>query len=693
MRDGLAVVPLSLMTLFLQLENKNETTHFYSLSLIIFSPLVHWPLPSANIFSLDATLKPPSFEMYSGILRALWNPKFLARKHYSVISFSTKPELLTKASTAVILLFFILGLHSLDDSIANSDIPLASKLCETKSLQDDSNKKTMVLSVIPEDGHPYLEIQWKVGDTEVEAVILSNLIEFRGHKAIRLGIQNLKDQRCTLNLFAHHIRHTGIEMKAVICRVDGFEWIDMIQHGCQSTALFTAILATTLHGPQTLTFRVFVANTVCNYRFLLRDCKLKHQLWSAASKNSGTTDMDFKIQNRIFPAHKSLVIARSKIFAAQLKKLEELMDEGSTYRRPRITLDLNPDTFEALLKYMYTGEFQVPVENAEEFWKSVATYGLATLSQLGEVLLQGSLKQTDWIELLGSLAVTQREQQLPTDLSSEVSTISHSGFTLRFPDRILNEVKGNFQFLEETRFGWRYSTSTDEDDKASNLHICFFSSLNCNSDLYVCDVIFRSQNDVITMVERHRQNADCMVQIFYANLIRRNDCNESVCFEVFIRSSIETVGVELVDAQLGESLWMAAEKAEGTDLEFQVGDKVFCAHTWLVASRSQPLATLFSDLLLEEAAGCDIRSSSETELKTAAVITSTAKTTVKINDIEPDVFRELLKYMYTGTLGMAVSKPLLKAAEKFEIESLMNVCRAAIREINYENLSFKLLSY
>ncbi|XP_032791461.2 uncharacterized protein LOC116928482 [Daphnia magna] len=555
----------------------------------------------------------------------------------------------------------------------------------------------MVLSVIPDDGHPYLEIQWKLSETEVEAVFLSNLVEFRGLRAIRLGIQNLKDQRCTLNLFAHHIRHTGVELKAVICRVDGLEWIDMIQHGCQSTALFTAILAKTLQGPQTLTFRVFIANTVCNYRFLLRDCTLKHHLWSAASKNSGTTDMDFKIQNRIFPAHKSLVIARSKTFSAELERLEELTDEGCTNSRPRIALDLNPDTFEALLKYMYTGEFQVPMKNMEEFWKSVATYGLATLSQLGEVVLQGSLKPTDWIELLGSLEVTRREHQLPTGFPSEVSTISNSGFMLRFTDRMSNESKGNFKFLEETRFGWRYSASVDENDKVSNLYICFFSSLNCNSDLYVCDVIFRSQNDVITMVERHRQNDDCLVQsscqIFYANLIRGNDCNESACFEIFIRSSIETVAVELVDAQLGESLWMAAENAKGTDVEFQVGDKVFCAHTWLVASRSQPFATLFSDLLLEEAAGCDVWSSSETELKTATAITSTAKTTIKINEIEPDIFRELLKYMYTGTLGMAANKSLLKAAEKYEIESLMNICRAAIREIDCENLSFKLLSY
>lgn len=278
----------------------------------------------------------------------------------------------------------------------------------------------MVLSVMPDDGQPYLEIQWKLSDTEVEAVFLSNLIEFRGLKAIRLGIQNLKDQHCTLNLFAHHIRHTGIEMKAVICRVDGTKWIDMVQHGCQSTALFTAILAKTLHGPQTLTFRVLIANTVCDYRFVLRDCTLKHHLWSAVSKDSGTTDMDFRIRNRIFPAHKSLVIARSKTFAAELQRLEGHVDNGCVDRKPRIALDLNPDTFEALLKYMYTGEFQVPTESTEEFWKAVATYRLATLSQLGDVLRKGSLKPNDLIELVGSLEVTRREQLLPVKYAIKV---------------------------------------------------------------------------------------------------------------------------------------------------------------------------------------------------------------------------------------------------------------------------------
>lgn len=261
---------------------------------------------------------------------------------------------------------------------------------------------------------------------------------------------------------------------------------------------------------------------------------------------------------------------------------------------------------------------------------------------------------------------------------------------LRFTDCMSNEAENNFKFLGETTFGWRYSGRTEE-----NGHICFFSSLNCNSDLYVCDVIFRSQNSVITMVERHRQNDDFTLQIFYANLTCGNDCDESVYFEIFIRSSVETVAVELVDVQLVESLWMAAQKAERTDLEFQVSDEVFCAHKWLVASRSASFAAQFSDLLLEEAADCDVSSSSEKEnedqAKTAA--TSTTRTTIKIDDIEPDTFRELLKYIYTGTLSVTASQPLLVAAEKYEIESLMSMCRAAIHEINCENLSFKLLSY
>ncbi|XP_046631338.1 uncharacterized protein LOC124311089 [Daphnia pulicaria] len=558
-------------------------------------------------------------------------------------------------------------------------------------------------SVVPEDNQqPFLELQWKLNNVPMEAVVLSNFVQIRGHKSIRLGIQNLADQqRCTINLFAHRIRETGIELKSAVCRIDGFEWIEMTQHGCQSTVLFTAIHTKNLisDSPTTLIiFRVLVNPSVSNYRFILRDSTLKNHLWSAATKDGGNTDMDFRVQNSIFPAHKSLITARNAVLAAELQRAGDFTAiESYTTRRTRINItDLNPETFQALLKYMYTGEFEFPLMNVEDFWRGVATYELTTLTSLSELSFQESLKPTDLIELLGSLEMTWREKPLPVRSpdSAGDATISNTGFVVRITGSLSNDSDWNLKFQNETTFGWRHSTgpATNENDQTSNIHIYFFSSLNCNSDLFVYDVILRNQNNAITMIEPHKQDEDCTVQIFYANLTNvthANASDESIYFDVFIRSSVEAVAVELVDIQHSEDLWKAAQKADGTDVEFRVGDEIFSAHRWLVASRSSSFAALFSDLLLKEAADCDVSFSPEKETDN---MTST-RTTITIESMEPAVFRELLKYMYTGTMDVAASKLLLIAAEKYQIVTLAKICRAAVGEIDYEKLSFKLLSY
>lgn len=271
----------------------------------------------------------------------------------------------------------------------------------------------MVLSMMPEDNQAYLELRWHLSDIEAETIILSNFVEFGGVKAIRMRIKNLEDQRCTLNLFAHQLRQTGIELESVVCRVDELEWIDMKKQGCQTIVFFTAVHSDTLRSCQTLTFRALITHPVPNYRFVLRDSMLKNQLWMAASKDAGNTDLDIRIQNRTFIVHKSLVAARSSVFSAELKQLTPPEADYSP-RRTRITLpDLEPNTVEAMLKYMYTGEFEVPVTNPEEFRNAAATYNLSTLTELCELPLQESLKAIDLVELLGSLEVTPRKLPLP----------------------------------------------------------------------------------------------------------------------------------------------------------------------------------------------------------------------------------------------------------------------------------------
>lgn len=193
------------------------------------------------------------------------------------------------------------------------------------------------------------------------------------------------------------------------------------------------------------------------------------------------------------------------------------------------------------------------------------------------------------------------------------------------------------------------------------------------------------------MTEPHQDN-DCVVQIFNATLTRGID--EFICFEVFIRSRVESVVVELVDVLGSEELWNAAQKGELTDIEFQIGNETFYAHRWLVSARSPEFVTLFSDLLLEEAANCDVTSSLRSKHDNTSTTETAKKTSViKIKDVAPDVFYNILQYMYTGKLEVAPSKPLLMAAEKYHIETLEKLCETALRDIDFVKLSSKLLSY
>lgn len=275
----------------------------------------------------------------------------------------------------------------------------------------------MALSVIPDDGLSYVELQWQLKDLEVEFVVLSNFISIGGFKTVRLGIQNLEGERCTLSLFAHQLHQTGLEFKSVICRIDGHEWIKMTRHGCQSTILFTAIHSATFCGSQILTFRALITNLVVNYRPILRDSTLRAQLWSATGNEGANTDLDIRVETKSFSVHKSLVAARSSVLANEIERHNKFPINNGKNRI--IVPDMDPQTFEEILKYMYTGELELPVTSSEEFRKAAAAFRLPTLSELCKLSLQESLKPVDLIELLSSLEVTPRKQPLLVRYSLE----------------------------------------------------------------------------------------------------------------------------------------------------------------------------------------------------------------------------------------------------------------------------------
>ena len=108
------------------------------------------------------------------------------------------------------------------------------------------------------------------------------------------------------------------------------------------------------------------------------------------------------------------------------------------------------------------------------------------------------------------------------------------------------------------------------------------------------------------------------------------------------------------------------------DVMFLVDDQVFDAHSAIVASSSPAVAQLLKDSPCKE---------NPLQL-------------IVIEDVEPNVFRQVLRYMYTGVAPHfeEMAEPLLKAAHKFQMESLKEECEhVLISKLTFENAVHSLL--
>ena len=92
-----------------------------------------------------------------------------------------------------------------------------------------------------------------------------------------------------------------------------------------------------------------------------------------------------------------------------------------------------------------------------------------------------------------------------------------------------------------------------------------------------------------------------------------------------------------------------------SDVNFRIGGSEFPAHKIILVTRSEVFAAMFQHPMEE-------RSTNQ----------------VKIEDIEPDVFQELLRFIYTGRVSTATMESmaagLLIAADKYLLDELKNEC-------------------
>jgi speckle-type POZ protein len=98
------------------------------------------------------------------------------------------------------------------------------------------------------------------------------------------------------------------------------------------------------------------------------------------------------------------------------------------------------------------------------------------------------------------------------------------------------------------------------------------------------------------------------------------------------------------------------EKMQYSDVVFNVDGREFTAHKNILTVRCEVLAAMFQDPTKENSTNH-----------------------VKIEDIEPEVFQELLRFIYTGRLNSLtmeqMAAKLFIAAEKYVLEELSEECK------------------
>lgn len=140
-------------------------------------------------------------------------------------------------------------------------------------------------------------------------------------------------------------------------------------------------------------------------------------------------------------------------------------------------------------------------------------------------------------------------------------------------------------------------------------------------------------------------------------------------FDIMIQETVANYRYQLFDNLRAIHYWSMFELTIATDVEFQVEDNTFFAHRVIISARSPVFAAILSSSSVEAVTG-----------------------RLRIDRVEPAVFRQFLYFLYTGTLQVSAdSTALLKIAERYQVETLIQLCRPAVQYLDVEEISASLI--
>ncbi len=253
--------------------------------------------------------------------------------------------------------------------------------------------------------------QWilKIDEKEPKT-IASKMILFRGERVFRVGLKNHVKSPILLFLAAD-LNKIGMRVEDVMYGVEDADTcpakMEEMKREDQigidgSLQLFTIKLDEMVTGHRTFVFRICIKGNVPGYSYRLSDRLGKDQLW-AAKENPNFADVEFIVKGQKLLANKSILAARSPVFAGEFSK-EQPVSKG----RHQIRIDgVEPSIVEKFLHFIYTGEPMSSTSLADQQLLKLADhYQLTTLTSLCQVALKeiATKQMVDFMSCLNTKA-------------------------------------------------------------------------------------------------------------------------------------------------------------------------------------------------------------------------------------------------------------------------------------------------
>jgi hypothetical protein len=241
--------------------------------------------------------------------------------------------------------------------------------------------------------------EWSFECVEEEPItIASKLILFRGEKVFRVGLKN-HTLKPVLFFMAVDLRKIGMKVESVTYGIQCIglgpaETMQMTKQDLgyeRNLQLFTMTFLKKFVGKRTLMFRICIEGADPGYSYQLCDRLAKDQLWAALKSQQNLPDVEFVVKDRTFPAHKSILAARSQVLADEFEKKQVAEDVP---HQIRIETGAEPSTVENFLHFLYTGEPMGTFAD-EELLKLADHYQLTTLVNL----CRHALKKMDAMQM------------------------------------------------------------------------------------------------------------------------------------------------------------------------------------------------------------------------------------------------------------------------------------------------------